>query len=107
MVKCTLCGKDLPESEFSPSFLKRKQFQCKKCVYERYGKKAQKKYFDSLDELAEKVFDAYYGGYVIKILNFAKPNEFKYIITSTKGDSLYTNNKQEFIEYINRIISPE
>ena len=105
MIKCTLCGKELPEGEFTPSFIKRGQHQCKKCVYERYGKKAQKKYFNSISELEDKEFDKFCGGYVIKVLNFVRNGEFKYIISSTTGDTFRTNDKGEFYEHISKILT--
>lgn len=105
MIKCTICHRELPESEFTPSFLKRGQHQCKKCVYEKYGKKAQEKYLKSISELPEKNFDEFYGGYVIKVLNFTRKGEFKYIINSTKGDTFQTNSKDDFLDKINKILT--
>lgn len=106
-MKCTLCGKDLPENEFYPSLLKKKQHHCKKCFYEHYQKKAIKKYEESLKKFPELDFNRYCGGYEIKILNYAKNGEYKYIIKSTVSEFLQTNDKEKFINKIKNILDNE
>ena len=67
--RCTLCKKDLPETDFYPSFIKKHQYQCKKCSYDKYAKKSIKKYANSLKKIPEKEFDFFCGGYTIKIMS--------------------------------------
>ena len=102
---CTICKRDLPESEFYPSFIRRKQYQCRKCAYEKWGKKAQKKYTDSIKEYPDKEFENICGGYTITILNYSKTYENKYTIKSTKGTIFETNSPEQFLQEISRIIS--
>lgn len=103
-VRCTLCHKDLPESAFYPSALKRHQHQCKKCSYDMYGKKHNQKYADNIKKLPEREFDVFYGGYTIKILNYVRGTECKYNIISTKGNTFSTNDGNDFIEKIKKIV---
>lgn len=107
MVECSLCHKDLPESEFYPSTLRKGLRHCKKCCYERWGKKNVKKYTESIKELPEQDLNRYYGGIRISILNFTKKGEYKYHINSTEGFSLETNDKEEFIEHLLKIIKSQ
>lgn len=104
MIRCTQCHKELNESYFFPSFLKKHQYQCKKCHYEKWGKKANIKYAKSLKELPIKDLDRYCGGYKIFVLNYVKAHEYKYTIKSTKGEIFQTNNLSEFLEHFNLII---
>lgn len=41
------------------------------------------------------------GGYNIYILNKPKPGEYKYTVVSTSGAVYKTNDKAEFMEYLN------
>lgn len=102
---CTICKRDLPESDFYPSFIRRKQHQCRKCSYEKWGKKAQKKYTDSIKEYPDREFENICGGYVITILNYSKPSESRYAIKSTNGEIFTTNSSEKFMEEIKMIIS--
>lgn len=102
---CTLCKRDLPETEFFPSFLRRKQHQCRKCCYEKYNKKAQKKYMDSIKKYPEKDFETFFGGYTITILNYSKKSEYRYTIKSTKSILLQTNDTEQFMAEVSKIIS--
>ena len=103
MPRCTLCHQDLPESDFYPSALKKSQYQCRKCIYEHYQKKSNKKYNESLKQLDEKDFDRYYGGIKINITNY--PQEFE--ISQTSGEYFRTKNKEEFIEHLLKIIKSQ
>ena len=103
MVECSLCHKELPESEFYPSTLKKGLRHCKKCSYERWYKKNNKKYVDSVKKLEEEDVNRYYGGYTVSIINFVRKGEYKYIIKSTNGDIFQTNCKADFLLKINEI----
>ena len=98
MITCTLCHRELPETDFYPSALKKGQHHCKKCCYKHYLKKANQKYQKSLEELPDILFDNLYGGYNIKVLNHARPNEYKYTISPTRGEVFKTNNLDAFMD---------
>lgn len=100
MPRCTLCHQDLPESDFYPSALKKGQYQCRKCTYEHYQKKSNKKYSESLKQLDEIDFDRFYGGFNIKVLNYPRPNEYKYVIMPTRGKTYVTNSLEDFMGYL-------
>lgn len=92
-MKCCCCKKDLPESEFYNSTLKRGWHICKKC----HNKKAYpqiKKYAESLKHLDERDFDRYYGGIRINITNY--PREYQ--IINTSGESFLIKDKDEFVK---------
>lgn len=92
-MKCSVCQKELPESEFYPSVLKRGWHICKKC----HNKKTYphtKKYAESLKGLEKKDFDRYYGGIKINITNY--PQAFE--IVKTSGEYFLTKDKEEFIK---------
>lgn len=42
------------------------------------------------------------GGYKIAVLNYAKKNEFKYNIERTDGRVFCTNNKEEFLTFLEK-----
>lgn len=90
---CKYCNKDLPESEFFPSIIKRGWCICHKCYY-KYNLKYTKKYNQSLKELPEKDFDRYYGGIKINITNYPQAYE----IVKTSGEYFITKDKEEFIK---------
>lgn len=50
-----------------------------------------------------KKVDKVIGGYKISVLNYVKKGEFKYNILKTDGTLFYTNNKQEFINYVYKL----
>lgn len=104
MVECSLCHKELPETEFYPSTLRKGLRHCKKCCYERWGKKNNKKYSESVKNLPEQDFNRYYGGIRISILNFTRKGDYKYHINSTDGFSLKTNSKEEFLSTLESIL---
>lgn len=89
---CTICRQELPDSAFYPSQLKKHNYQCKKCTYEKYGKKSIQKYVTEVRDLPNKNFDALYGGYVVAILNYVRPKEYKYTIKGTNGYMVQTND---------------
>lgn len=57
--------------------------------------------------MAETDFDRFYGGYNIKVLNYARPNEYKYIISSTAGETFNTNDFDSFLEKLWQELRPE
>lgn len=58
---------------------------------------------DLKDKQLNKKVDKVIGGYKISVLNYVKRGEFKYNILKTDGTLFYTNNKQEFINYIYKL----
>lgn len=104
MHKCTICHKELPDSEFYPSQLKKHNYQCKKCSYEKYGKKGIQKYFAEIKELPNKNFDSFCGGYIVAILNYVKKNEYKYTIKGTNGIMIQTNDVDYFRKKFDEVI---
>lgn len=95
---CKICGEELPKKAFYPSILKKGTPYCKKCCYEKWQKKANAKYVESLKNLPDPEFNRLYGGYNIKILNFAREGEFRFTISSTDGNIFKTNDPHEFME---------
>lgn len=93
---CTICKKELADSQFYPSQLKKHNYQCKKCSYEKYNKKNIKKYVEELKNLPSTNFDKFYGGYTVVILNYTKPKEYKYVIKGTNGLMIQTNDVDYF-----------
>jgi hypothetical protein len=104
MEECSLCHRELPDSEFYPSTLRKGLRHCKKCCYERWGKKNVKKYTESIKELPEQDLNRYYGGYSISIINFVRKGEYKYIIKGTDGVLVQTNDVQTFKTKLNEIL---
>lgn len=104
MIKCTLCGQELPECEFYPSDLRKGLHHCKKCRYKRWGKNSTKKYNDSLKKLPEIDFNRHLGGYKVSIINYVRPSEYKYIIKGTNGLLIQTNDVQTFKTKLNEIL---
>ena len=97
-ITCRICGEELPEDAFYPSTLKKGTPYCKKCYYKKWQKKAASKYVESLKHLPDPDFNHFYGGYNIKILNFAKDGEFRFTIESTEGKVFKTNDPHKFME---------
>lgn len=104
MKTCTICHRELPDTEFYPSLLKKYDYKCKKCHQKRC-----KDYNNSIKNFVEEDFNRYYGGFNIKILNFARPNEYKFIIESTKETArpFYTNDLKEFMDKLWEELKPE
>ena len=92
-VRCTICHRDLPETEFYANYLKRYQYQCKECT-----KVKNNKYKKEISEYPEKEFGRYYGGFTLTILNY--PSPYRYAIKGTNGFFFQTNNINEFLEQI-------
>ena len=63
-----------------------------------------KRYAKEIKEMPEKEFDMYYGGLNVKILNFVREGEYRYVIESTNGKTLSTNDSKEFMAKINEIV---
>ena len=88
---CSVCQKDLPESEFYQSRLKNHQHICKKCCCAREKEYRNK---DILDDSDRERFDRYYGGIKINITNY--PQAFE--IVKTSGEYYSTRSKEDFIK---------
>lgn len=104
MHKCTLCGQELPDGAFYPSMLKKRDYECKKCMYERYGKKSIRKYQEGLKQLPAVDFERYNGGLKITVLNYVKPYENKFNIKATSGEYFGTDNKEQFLNKLNEYL---
>lgn len=90
-MKCVSCGKELPESEFYQSHIKRHCYICKKCK----SQKNKEQYLRTiLEEVKLDDFDRYYGGIKINITNY--PQAFE--IIRTNGEYYLTKDKKEFIK---------
>lgn len=115
MITCTHCKKELPESDFYNSNLKRGWRCCKKCCNQiayknnktyKIRKKENKIRKKEKQEIAkERTFDGLFSGYNFIILNYVKKGEFKYIIKSTDGFFLQTNDLKAFKLKLSEILS--
>lgn len=103
MVKrCNKCKRLLDESQFHKETRRKDGIRsvCKECAknyridYHKQRTKLRFKEKDAINIL---------GGYKIFILNYASLKEKKYNIISTAGKIFRTNNKQEFIQYLEGI----
>ena len=107
MIRCGHCKRELPESEFYPSHLKRGQNTCKKCN-NAWTNAYHKRYIKTLKEqenrIEEAEFNNLFGGYLVTILNSIRSGEYKYVIKNTDGYLLSTNNVQEFKTKLNEIL---
>ena len=90
-MRCTVCKKELPESDFYPSRLKNHQHICKKCFCAREKEYRSK---DILNDSDRERFERYYGGIKINIQNY--PQTFE--IVKTTGEYFITRSKEEFIK---------
>ena len=86
-MRCTVCQKELPESEFYQNH----QYICKKCFCAREKEYRNK---DILNDSDRENFDRYYGGIKINISNYPQAYE----IIKTSGEYFITKNKEEFIK---------
>lgn len=117
MRKCYVCQKELPESEFSPSYLASHNYMCRSCSREyqrqrraegKTGTKAQtwQKYREGLRlkdlKKAADAVEEVCGGLRCVVLNMPNPDKGEYIYTvfNTGGAGLKTNDKAEFLEYL-------
>lgn len=111
-ITCKRCGIEKPDSEYYPSSLKRGESYCKKCCNE-WSKKAQKKYREKrklnrvhidkpkgLNKREKALFESTMGGYIITLLNYAKANETKFAIYSTKTDTVTYVDSDEDIRQL-------
>lgn len=98
---CPCCKEELPLSEFYKCKKRTDGFQtyCKKChnIKNRASLKKKKKKKRKLIP-----FDVL-GGFKITIQNYARRGEFKYNILPIGGKIFATNNKQEFMDYLEAI----
>lgn len=105
---CLHCNKNLPESSFYESSLKRGWRICKKCQNAK-TKEATKRYLarkkDERKHAGERTFEGLFGGYTIIILNHVKTGEFRYSIKGTDGDFLQTNDLKVFKDKLNKIFN--
>ena len=88
---CSVCQKDLPESEFYQSHIKRHWYICKKCKSQKNKEQSLKNILTE-DKLND--FDRYYGGIKINITNYPQAYE----IVETSGEYYFTRSKEEFIK---------
>lgn len=102
---CIHCHRDLPESDFFPSYLRIHHHICKTCAC-KYGKA----YRDKLAELSkqpqiefEKAVTSKTDGYTIRILNYTKKGEYKYCVDGN-DKHFATNDKESFEEVLKGII---
>lgn len=95
---CSICKRELPDSAFYPTYLKRYQYQCKECQ-----QKKNKKYQEEIKELDNNDFNRFYGGYIVAILNHIRPREYKYTIKGTNGYMVQTNDLDYFKKKLNEI----
>lgn len=103
-IKCTKCHEELSQEDFYPSCLKRHLYICKKC-HNKIVKKHTERYLDSVRNLPTEDFNRMYGGFNVKILNYVREGEKRYVIIPTKGKLLSTNDKEEFIQQIKEILA--
>lgn len=129
MINCRHCHRDLPESEFYSSDLKKNCRLCKECskekskvYYQKNKKRIQEshtKYRKTHKELFRKLLQNYRervrqsqvdyetavmsmtDGYTIRILNYAKNGEYKYSVDGN-GKHFVTNDVKEFKNYIDK-----
>jgi len=98
MIKCRVCNKDLPECEYFPSSVKRKDHICKKC-HMKNSLLLQKKRRDREKVISEikfqKNFCDIFGGWKIFYLNYAKRGEYRFQAYNTDGRSYMTNDSIE------------
>lgn len=96
---CTICHRELPDSKFHKSDLKRYHYQCIKCSREKNNK-----YTAEVRDLPNEEFDRFYGGYTVAILNHVRPNEYKYTIKGTDGLMIQTNDIDYFRKKFEEVI---
>lgn len=97
---CSLCKRELPDSEFYPTALKRYQYQCKECTHKRNNN-----YNAEIRDLPDKDFNRFYGGYVVAILNHVRKNEYKYTIKGTDGFMIQTNDIEYFRKKFDELVT--
>lgn len=110
MKRCPRCGQLKSESEFYKNARMKDglTIHCKNChknmCYETVKtRKMRAKQEENQKQLDD--FNYHLGGYRITILNYAKPNEYKYIITPTNRQSFMTNDNAKFISKIKELIN--
>ena len=80
---------------------------CKKChvkMSSDWQRKNPEKYYELIKKSIEKKKNKCYasvGGWKMSVLNHAKKNEYKYTALNTDGQLFQTNNKEDFINFIN------
>jgi hypothetical protein len=97
---CSRCCRELPLTEFHSD--KKGKFgvksACKACTHEYY-----RKYYLTHPCRAKKEEKDLLGGYKIYILDYVKKNERKYNVARTDGSVFKTNNKREFLNFLEGI----
>lgn len=99
MHKCTICKKDLPDSDFYQPDLKRYHYQCKGC-----SRKKNSQYKEEVRDLPNVDFNRVWGGYKILVFNYARETEFKYHIIGTDGYLIQTNDINLFKNALKEIL---
>lgn len=119
MHKCYVCHRDLPDSEFTPSYLAHHNYLCRSCSRKyqqmrkaegKTGTKAEtwRKYRELIKQrdfkIAEEHLEDVCGGLRCVVLNMPNPDkgEFIYTVYNTGGAGLKTNDKAEFLDYLQR-----
>jgi len=100
MIKCRVCKRELPESDFYSSCLKNKNHICRKCLIE-YCKQKQKQY--RCEETALQ--DYIVGGWKIVFLNYVKKGEYRFQALNTDGRFYQTNDPIEIQSYLEEIFA--
>lgn len=124
--QCHKCGEWLPLDRFGKDVNGKNGLKtwCKSCLaaykheyYEQHKEKlrmqtraSQLKRLGQKQTLAQQEFlhermeflRNVCGGYKIAVLNYAKKNEFKYNIERTDGRVFCTNNKEEFLTFLEK-----
>lgn len=103
MIECHSCHRELPESAYSPSGLKRGYIFCRDCC-KKWNRESKKRYLEKRRQTKNYKetmdFDKYFGGYVISMLYNPKYGEFRYSIHSTKTNlTFFLNESTELEKY--------
>lgn len=107
MIKCRVCKKDLPESDFYASCLERNDHICRKCHIE-YSKLKQKQYRCEEKAFKERNFQKkcqVVGGWKIIFLNYVKKGEYRFQAQNTDGRFYQTNDPIEIYSILEDIFA--
>lgn len=109
MKRCPKCKQLKSESDFYKNAHMKDGLSChcKSCHNQQTYQATKNHRIRIKQEENQKQLDDFnysLGGYKIRILNYAKPGEYKYIINSTSGQSFKSNDKLQFIHKIKELI---
>lgn len=105
MIKCRVCKKDLPESDFYASSLKKNDHICRKC-HKEYSILKQKQYRCEEEAFKERDFQKkcqVVGGWKIIFLNYVKKGEYRFQAQNTDGRNYMTNDPIEIRSILEEI----